>query len=127
MCIRDSVNTGRYIGRRNLAETILKTNLEAAEEIARQIRLRDIGGIIIIDFIDMTIEEHRQKVLSKLNESIKQDRTKTYVLGLTSLGLVEMTRKKVRQDLAEVLKQHCPYCNGSGRVLTCLLYTSRCV
>lgn len=112
------VNTGRYIGRRNLAETILKTNLEAAEEIARQIRLRDIGGIIIIDFIDMTLEEHRQKVLDKLNESVKQDRTKTYVLGLTSLGLVEMTRKKVRQDLAAVLQQPCPYCNGTGRVLT---------
>ncbi|NMD42932.1 MAG: Rne/Rng family ribonuclease [Firmicutes bacterium] len=119
------VNTGRYIGRRNLADTILKTNLEAAEEIARQIRLRDIGGIIIIDFIDMTIEDHRQKVLSKLNESIKQDRTKTYVLGLTSLGLVEMTRKKVRQDLAEVLLQHCPYCNGSGRVLTALAASTR--
>lgn len=119
------VNTGRYIGRRNLADTILRTNLEAAEEIARQIRLRDIGGIIIIDFIDMTIEDHRQKVLNKLNESIRQDRTKTYVLGLTSLGLVEMTRKKVRQDLAEVLLQHCPYCGGSGRVLTALAASTR--
>ncbi len=119
------VNTGRYTGRRNLADTILKTNLEAAEEIARQIRLRDIGGIIIIDFIDMAIEEHRQKVLSKLHESIKHDRTKTYVLGLTSLGLVEMTRKKVRQDLAEVLQQHCPYCNGRGRVLTPLAASTR--
>lgn len=119
------VNTGRYTGRRNLADTILKTNLEAAEEIARQIRLRDIGGIIIVDFIDMAIENHRQKVLSKLNESIRQDRTKTYVLGLTSLGLVEMTRKKVRQDLAEVLQQHCPYCNGRGRVLTPLAASIR--
>ena len=119
------VNTGRYTGRRNLAETILKTNLEAAEEIARQIRLRDIGGIIIVDFIDMTIEDHRRKVLGKLNESIRQDRTKTYVLGLTSLGLVEMTRKKVRQDLAEVLQQHCPYCNGRGRVLTPLAASIR--
>lgn len=119
------VNTGRYTGRRNLAETILKTNLEAAEEIARQIRLRDIGGIIIVDFIDMTIEDHRRKVLGKLNESIRQDRTKTYVLGLTSLGLVEMTRKKVRQDLAEVLQQHCPYCDGRGRVLTPLAASIR--
>ncbi|HOL17634.1 MAG TPA: Rne/Rng family ribonuclease [Bacillota bacterium] len=119
------VNTGRYTGRRNLAETILKTNLEAAEEIARQIRLRDIGGIIIIDFIDMNLEEHRQKVLDKLNESIKHDRTKTYVLGLTSLGLVEMTRKKVRQDLAAVLQQPCPYCNGAGRVLTPLVVSTR--
>lgn len=119
------VNTGRYIGRRNLADTILKTNLEAAEEIARQIRLRDIGGIIIIDFIDMSVENHRRKVLSKLKDSIKADRTKTYVLGLTSLGLVEMTRKKVRQDLAEVLQQHCPYCNGSGRVFTALAASTR--
>ena len=119
------VNTGRYIGKRNLAQTILKTNLEAAEEIARQIRLRDIGGIIIIDFIDMAVEQHRRKVLAKLNESIKHDRTKTYVLGLTSLGLVEMTRKKVRQDLAEVLQQHCPYCGGSGRVFTALAASTR--
>ncbi len=119
------VNTGRYTGRRNLADTILKTNLEAAEEIARQIRLRDIGGIIIIDFIDMSLEDHRQKVLEMLNESIKHDRTKTYVLGLTSLGLVEMTRKKVRQDLAAVLQQPCPYCNGVGRVLTPLVISAR--
>jgi ribonuclease G len=119
------VNTGRYIGRRNLADTILKTNLEAAEEIARQIRLRDIGGIIIIDFIDMTIEDHRRKVVDKLNSSIKNDRTKTYVLGITNLGLVEMTRKKVRQDLSEYLQQPCPYCGGSGRVLTPLVISTR--
>ncbi len=119
------VNTGRYIGRRNLADTILKTNLEAAEEIARQIRLRDIGGIIIIDFIDMTIEDHRRKVVDKLNSSIKNDRTKTYVLGITNLGLVEMTRKKVRQDLSEYLQQPCPYCGGSGRVLTPLVVSTR--
>ncbi len=119
------VNTGRYIGRRNLADTILRTNLEAAEEIARQVRLRDIGGIIIIDFIDMSIEEHRRKVLDKLNNSIKNDRTKTYVLGLTNLGLVEMTRKKVRQDLSEYLQQPCPYCSGSGRVLTPLVISTR--
>ncbi len=119
------VNTGRYIGRRNLADTILKTNLEAAEEIARQVRLRDIGGIIIVDFIDMSIEDHRRKVLDKLNASIKNDRTKTYVLGLTNLGLVEMTRKKVRQDLSEYLQQPCPYCGGSGRVLTPLVISTR--
>ncbi len=119
------VNTGRYIGRRNLAETILKTNLEAAEEIARQVRLRDIGGIIIIDFIDMSIEDHRRKVVEKLNSAIKNDRTKTYVLGLTNLGLVEMTRKKVRQDLSEYLQQPCPYCSGSGRVLTPLVISTR--
>lgn len=119
------VNTGRYTGRRNLADTILKTNLEAAEEIARQVRLRDIGGIIIVDFIDMTVEEHRQKVIGKLNVSIRNDRTKTYVLGLTNLGLVEMTRKKVRQDLSEYLQQPCPYCSGSGRVLTPLVVSTR--
>ncbi len=119
------VNTGRYIGRRNLAETILKTNLEAAEEIARQVRLRDIGGIIIIDFIDMSIEDHRRKVVEKLNSAIRNDRTKTYVLGLTNLGLVEMTRKKVRQDLSEYLQQPCPYCSGSGRVLTPLVISTR--
>ncbi len=119
------VNTGRYIGRRNLAETILKTNLEAAEEIARQVRLRDIGGIIIIDLIDMNTEEHRRVVVEKLVSAIKNDRTKTYVLGLTNLGLVEMTRKKVRQDLSEYLQQPCPYCNGSGRVLTPLVISTR--
>ncbi len=119
------VNTGRYIGRRNLADTILKTNLEAAEEIARQVRLRDIGGIIIIDFIDMSIEDHRRKVIDRLNIAIKNDRTKTYVLGLTNLGLVEMTRKKVRQDLSEYLQQPCPYCSGSGRVLTALVVSTR--
>ncbi len=119
------VNTGRYIGRRNLAETILKTNLEAAEEIARQVRLRDIGGIIIIDFIDMSLEDHRRKVIDKLSSAIKNDRTKTYVLGLTNLGLVEMTRKKVRQDLSEYLQQACPYCSGSGKVLTPLVVSTR--
>ncbi len=119
------VNTGRYTGRRNLAETILKTNLEAAAEIARQIRLRDIGGIIVIDFIDMDLEDHRQKVLDWLNQCLKRDRTKTYVLGITSLGLVEMTRKKVRQDLSAVLQQPCPHCNGTGRVLTPVVVSTR--
>ncbi len=112
------VNTGRYTGKKNLSETVLKTNLEAAEEIARQIRLRDIGGIIIVDFIDMNSEDHRQEVIYKLSEAVKKDRLRTYVLGLTNLGLVEMTRKKVRQDLAAFLQQSCPYCSGSGRVLT---------
>lgn len=119
------INTGRYIGRRNLDETILKTNLEAADEIARQVRLRDIGGIIIIDFIDMSIEEHRKRCIDRLNQAIKSDRTKTYVLGLTNLGLVEMTRKKVRQDLSEYLQQPCPYCEGTGRVLTPLVISTR--
>lgn len=119
------VNTGRYTGRRRLRETILKTNLEAAVEITRQIRLRDIGGIIVIDFIDMDLEEHRQRVLDRLNQCLKRDRTKTYVLGITSLGLVEMTRKKVRQDLSAVLQQPCPHCNGTGRVLTPVVVSTR--
>ena len=112
------VNTGRYTGKRNLADTVFKTNMEAAEEIARQIRLRDIGGIIIVDFIDMYDENHRNQVLNKLNEAAKNDRLRTFVLGLTNLGLVEMTRKKVRKDLAAFLQQSCPYCEGNGRVLT---------
>ncbi len=119
------VNTGRYTGKKRLSETVLKTNLEAAREIARQIRLRDIGGIIVIDFIDMDSEGHRQKVLKELNQAIKSDRTRTFVVGLTGLGLVELTRKKVRQDLAAFLQQPCNYCSGTGRVLTPLVVSSR--
>ncbi len=111
------VNTGKYIGKTNLADTVLKTNMDAAEEIVRQIRLRDIGGIIIIDFIDMDSEEHRRQILEKLAEKTKEDKTKSHVLGLTGLGLVEMTRKKARQGLDAVLQQTCPYCGGRGKVL----------
>lgn len=110
------VNTGKYVGTKNLEDTVLKTNLEAAEEIASQIRLRDIGGIIIIDFIDMEMAESKDKVLNLLIEATKKDRTKTSVLGFTGLGLVEMTRKKVRQRLASKLLKPCPYCHGTGRV-----------
>jgi len=110
------VNTGRFVGRTALWDTVLQTNLEAAAEIARQIRLRDIGGIIIIDFIDMDKEEHQQAVLSALEEQLKKDRTKTSVLGLTRLGLVEMTRKKARQDLETVLYGECPSCEGRGLI-----------
>ncbi|MCL5981582.1 MAG: Rne/Rng family ribonuclease [Firmicutes bacterium] len=112
------VNTGKYIGRTSLADTILKTNLEAAAEIMRQIRLRDIGGIIIIDFIDMEKEEHRRLILEKMAKELKDDRTKAHILGLTGLGLVEMTRKKARQGLGAVLQQPCPYCEGRGKVLS---------
>lgn len=112
------VNTGKYIGKTNLADTVLKTNLEAACEIIRQIRLRDIGGIIIIDFIDMEAEEHRKLVLDKLLEKSREDRTKSHILGLTGLGLVEMTRKKARQGLDAILQQTCPYCGGRGKVLS---------
>jgi len=119
------VNTGRYVGKNRLSETVFRTNLEAAREIARQIRLRDIGGIIVIDFIDMDNEDHQQKVLKELSQASKNDRTRTFVVGLTGLGLVEMTRKKVRQDLAAFLQQPCNYCSGTGRVLTPLVVCSR--
>lgn len=112
------VNTGKYVGSTNLADTVLKTNLDAAVEIARQLRLRNIGGIIIIDFIDMSDAEHQQLVLQKLDEETRKDKTKSNVLGLTQLGLVEMTRKKVRQGLESVLLKHCPYCEGRGKVLS---------
>lgn len=112
------VNTGKYVGSTNLEDTVLKTNLEAAVEIARQLRLRNIGGIIIVDFIDMTLEEHRRQVLDVLDEEIRKDKTKTNILGITQLGLVEMTRKKVRPSLAEVLQKACPYCEGRGKVLS---------
>ena len=119
------VNTGKYIGKTNLADTVLKTNLEAATEIVRQLRLRDIGGIIIIDFIDMDSEEHRRQVIEALTEKAKEDRTKSHILGLTGLGLVEMTRKKARQGLDAVLQQTCPYCSGRGKVLTADVVSAR--
>ncbi len=112
------VNTGKYIGVSSLADTILRTNLEAAEEIARQIRLRDIGGIIIIDFIDMERVEDRTKVLKALQEALKRDRTKTHIVGMTELGLIQITRKRVNRDLDELLRTQCPYCGGKGRVFS---------
>ncbi len=112
------VNTGKFVGTTNLADTVFKTNLEAAREIARQLRLRDIGGIIIIDFIDMEIHDHRQKVLRALEEELRRDRTRANVLGLTQLGLVEMTRKKSRQNLDEAMMRPCTYCDGRGKVLS---------
>ncbi len=112
------VNTGRYLGSRNLEETVLVTNLEAADEISRQLRLRDIGGIVIIDFIDMQRPENRELVLNKLQECLKRDRSKTHVLGLTELGLVQMTRKRVRRSLYKSLTQPCPYCKREGSILS---------
>ena len=112
------VNTGKYTGKKNLQDTVFKTNLEAAVEIARQLRLRDIGGIIIIDFIDMSIEENKAEVLRVLEEELSKDRTKTALLGLTKLGLVEITRKKVREELGELFQKDCPYCNGTGLVMS---------
>ncbi|GAW93330.1 Rne/Rng family ribonuclease [Calderihabitans maritimus] len=112
------VNTGKFVGSTNLADTVLKTNLEAAVEIARQLRLRNIGGIIIIDFIDMESAAHQEMVLKTLEEELRKDKTKTNVLGLTQLGLVELTRKKSRQGLHSVLLKNCPYCDGKGKVLS---------
>ncbi|MDR5696591.1 MAG: Rne/Rng family ribonuclease, partial [Armatimonadota bacterium] len=112
------VNTGRYVGKSDLAATILHTNLEAVGEVVRQIRLRDIGGIILVDFIDMESEAHRRQVLAALHEAVKRDRSKMHIIDLTQLGLVEITRKRVYQDLEEVMRMPCPYCDGKGRVLS---------
>lgn len=112
------VNTGRFVGTTNLADTVLRTNLEAATEIARQLRLRDLGGIIIIDFIDMDSKDDERKVIERLEEEMRRDKTKSHVLGFTGLGLVEMTRKKARQEIGDMLHRACPYCEGSGQVLT---------
>ncbi|RPJ11038.1 MAG: Rne/Rng family ribonuclease [Deltaproteobacteria bacterium] len=108
------VNTGRYVGKRNLADTILKTNLEAAKEIAYQLRLRNIGGIIIIDFIDMDREGDREKIYLALEEAIRKDRQKTNIFKISELGLVEMTRKRTRENIARILGEHCSYCEGAG-------------
>jgi ribonuclease G len=101
-----------------LADTILKTNLEAVGEICRQLRLRDIGGIIIVDFIDMESASDRRKLLSVLVEELKKDRTRTHLVGMTELGLVQLTRKREGKDLDLVLREECPYCSGRGRLLS---------
>ncbi len=108
------VNTGRYVGKRNLEDTILKTNLEAVKEIAYQLRLRNIGGIIIIDFIDMEKESSREKVFQVLTEALKKDKSKTNILKISELGLVEMTRKRTRESLGRILSERCFYCEGRG-------------
>jgi ribonuclease G len=110
------VNTGSYVGKRNLEETILKTNLEAAREIAYQLRLRNIGGIIIVDFIDMEVIENRHKVFQVFEEELKHDRAKTNILEISSIGLIEMTRKRVHDNLGRTLCEPCSYCEGKGYV-----------
>jgi ribonuclease G len=112
------VNTGGFIGRRNLEETLFKTNLESAHSIARQLRLRNIGGIIIIDFIDMEDSEHRRQVLRALDKALAKDRTTTYVTEMSPLGLVEVTRKRTRESLEQIICEPCPSCNGRGVVKT---------
>ena len=112
------VNTGGFVGARNFDDTIFKTNLEAAGAIARQLRLRNLGGIIIADFIDMTRVEHQEAVLAELHKQLARDRTRTTVSGFTQLGLVEMTRKRTRESLAHMLCEPCPTCQGRGQVKT---------
>ena len=112
------VNTGGYVGHRNLEETIFKTNLEAAQAIARQLRLRNLGGIIIIDFIDMVSEEHKRQVLRALEKNLERTHAKTQISEVSSLGLVQMTRKRTRESLEHVLCQPCPTCGGRGTVKT---------
>ena len=112
------VNTGGYVGARNFDETIFKTNLEAAGASARQLRLRNLGGIIIADFIDMTREDHKEAVLAEFRKQLGRDRVKTSVSGYSALGLVEMTRKRTRESLAHMLCEPCPVCEGKGNVKT---------
>jgi len=108
------VNTGRFVGKRNLQETILKTNLEAVKEIAYQLRLRNIGGIIIVDFIDMERSADRDRVFSALVDALRKDKQKTNILKISELGLVQMTRKRTRESLTRTLGEQCPYCEGKG-------------
>ena len=112
------VNTGKFVGKHSLSDTVFQTNCEAVIELARQLRLRDIGGIIVIDFIDMDRAEQREQLLTLLRKELKKDRTKTNLVGITELGLVEMTRKKVHQPIHTLLMQPCACCQGSGRVLS---------
>jgi ribonuclease E len=111
------VNTGKFVGTSSLEETVLHNNLEAAEEIGRQLRLRDIGGIIVIDFIDMEVEDHQRQVLRRLRETLARDKTRTQVFDVSNLGLVEMTRKNVAKGLLESFSEPCPHCSGRGVIL----------
>jgi len=110
------VNTGKYLGRKGLEDTILKTNLEAVKEIAYQVRLRNIGGIVIIDFIDMEKRESRESVAQLLVDALKKDRIKTFVYPISELGLVQLTRKRTRENVVTMLSESCPTCDGSGYV-----------
>src|SRR5690606_32926650 len=115
MCTID-INTGAFVGHRNLEETIFKTNLEAAAAIARQLRLRNLGGIIIIDFIDMTDLDHQRQVLRTLEKALEKDRAKTNINGVSALGVVEMTRKRTRESLGQSLCEPCPVCGCRGQL-----------
>jgi ribonuclease G len=106
------VNTGRYVGRKDLEETIFKTNMEAAKEIAYQLRLRNIGGIIIIDFIDMELESHREDVFNAIQEAVKKDKSRSNILKVSEFGLVQMTRKRDRENISQMMSEPCMYCGG---------------
>ena len=110
------VNTGKFVGKGDNQATIVKTNMEACEQIARQLRLRNIGGIIVIDFIDMRARSDRDKVLNELRNKLKRDRSKTKVYSFSELGIVQMTRQRVKKSLRDVIARPCPYCNGNGVV-----------
>jgi ribonuclease G len=110
------VNTGKFVGKEDLEETILKTNLEAVKEVSYQIRLRNLGGIIIVDFIDMEQPENREKVLNAFKEALSKDRAKYTISHISELGLIQMTRKRVRESLGRILCETCPYCEGKGFV-----------
>ena len=119
------VNTGRFVGSTELAETVLTTNLQAADEVARQLRLRDLGGIIVVDFIDMDNPKHRQQVTKVFEEALKRDRAKLKVHNISPLGLVEMTRKRTGESLVSLLTEPCPFCSGIGRVQNALTMALR--
>ncbi len=110
------VNTGKYVGKKDLEDTILKTNMEAVKEIAYQLRIRNCGGIIIIDFIDMEKPSHKDKVLNQLRQELSRDLARTTIVSMSELGLVEMTRKRIRPSLVSTLCEPCPYCEGNGYV-----------
>jgi ribonuclease E len=116
-CTVIDVNTGRFVGKTSLEDTVVKTNLEAADEVVRQLRLRDIGGIIIIDFIDMLMARNREQVLTHFRDELEKDKTKTQVIGISPLGLVEMTRKNVSEGLLETIGIPCPTCQGRGVII----------
>ena len=110
------MNTGRYVGKHNHEETVLNTNLEAAREIVDQLRLRNIGGIIIVDFIDMMDVANQQRVMDAFDTALKQDKMRSNILKISELGLVEMTRKRTRASLPQLLTESCPTCSGDGRL-----------
>ncbi|EQB63404.1 MAG: Ribonuclease, Rne/Rng family [candidate division Zixibacteria bacterium RBG-1] len=112
------VNTGRFVGRSSQEDTVLKTNLEAAKEIARQIRLRDLGGLIVVDFIDMESREHRRRLFEEFKNGFRNDRAKNSILPISDFGLIQMTREKIRPSLVHALSELCPTCEGSGRILS---------